>query len=314
MVQTNQVVQERYLAALDRVVARLSEDYYVLAVLLYGSLVRGEAWERSDIDLIIILRDGQERASRSLWIVEEDINIMATVETRSQFKKSLESALQGSIFHSIQSQSKLLFSRDETIAAMIHETDQVGAHDQEYSLLNEVANVMYPLEKAEKWFYAKHDLHYCLMWTLFAVNALAKVEVVLQGFAPAREALDQAMKLNPALFSQIYTGLIDGPKTAQALQNALDRIEGYLSAHSQRLFAPVLGYLSESNGPVTASELRQHFRKKGNTTEMSMVYDWLARQGIIHKLASPLRLTRKSQVTLEEPAYLYETDELADWE
>ena len=44
-------VQERYQAALGQLVSRLEEDYYVLAAVLYGSLARGEPWERSDIDL-----------------------------------------------------------------------------------------------------------------------------------------------------------------------------------------------------------------------------------------------------------------------
>lgn len=55
-------VQGRYQAALDALVARLKQDRYVLAAVLYGSLARGEAWERSDIDLTIILRD-EERAA-----------------------------------------------------------------------------------------------------------------------------------------------------------------------------------------------------------------------------------------------------------
>jgi predicted nucleotidyltransferase len=64
--QVQAEVQERYMAALERLAARLEEDYYVLAAVVYGSVARGEAWERSDIDMMIILRDGQERAVRDL--------------------------------------------------------------------------------------------------------------------------------------------------------------------------------------------------------------------------------------------------------
>jgi hypothetical protein len=34
----------------------------------------------------------------------------------------------------------------------------------------------------------------------------------------------------------------------------------------------------------------------------------LARQGIIQKLAAPIRLAKKSQVALEEPAYFYNSE------
>ena len=63
MLQSKREVQERYQAALDSLVTKLKQDYYVLAAVLYGSLARGEAWEKSDIDLTIIQRDGLKRAT-----------------------------------------------------------------------------------------------------------------------------------------------------------------------------------------------------------------------------------------------------------
>ena len=66
MMQSYSNIIDRYSAALDRVVEQLQADYYVLAAVLYGSLARGDAWERSYIDLMIVLRDGQERESRDL--------------------------------------------------------------------------------------------------------------------------------------------------------------------------------------------------------------------------------------------------------
>src|SRR5512142_3224068 len=102
--QVQAEVRERFQAALDRLAVRLEEDYYVLAAVLYGSVARGEPWERSDIDLNVILRDGQERETRHLWVVEDDINISIDLMTRNEFRRALEGSLQGSFLHSIRSQ------------------------------------------------------------------------------------------------------------------------------------------------------------------------------------------------------------------
>ena len=72
-------VQQRYWAALDAVVARLERDRYILAAVLYGSLARGEAWEKSDIDLTIIEQDGLKQGTRPAWLVQDGINIFCTV-------------------------------------------------------------------------------------------------------------------------------------------------------------------------------------------------------------------------------------------
>ncbi|MBN1580753.1 MAG: nucleotidyltransferase domain-containing protein [Anaerolineae bacterium] len=305
-------VQRRYWTALDAVVARLEQDRYVLAVVLYGSLARGEAWDKSDIDLTIIEQDGLKQDTRSTWLVQDGINIFATVISRNRFKRELEGALQGSIVHSIRSQSKLLFSKDASIVAWFEESERIGARDQDMQLLRAASVVPYYVEKAQKWFCAKHDLDYCFLWIMYVVNNLARVEVVLNGEAPGREAIHQALKINPAFFDAVYVDLIHGPKSEEQIRQALDMIDAYLVERAHRLFKPVLDYLAEANGLCTASDLDMHFRKKVQTSTLAGVYEWLADKQIIEKLAAPLRLTKKSQVVLEEPAYFYDPE--PDWE
>jgi predicted nucleotidyltransferase len=312
-IQTPVEVQTRYQNTLNAFTARIEKDYYVLAVVLYGSLARGEAWKRSDIDLFIILRDGVERGVRShVWLVEDGINIFADVIPRSRLKQMLEGALQGSIGHSIQSQSKVLFSKDDSIRAWFEESDRIGDRDKPLQLLSAVSQVPYYLEKAQKWFYAKHDLNYSFLWVLYAVNSLARVEVILNGEAPGREALDQALKYNPDFFRTVYIDLINGPKTASTIERALKLIETYLEDRVELLFQPVLDHLAEAEGSRTASELDTYFRKKVRHSFLGGVYDWLSQKGIILKVSSPVRLTRKSKATVDEPAYYYD-GEGAGW-
>jgi predicted nucleotidyltransferase len=312
--QVQAEVQERYQAALAQLTTRLEEDYYVLAAILYGSLARGEPWERSDIDLFIILRDGQERETRHAWIVEDDINISADVMTRSQCRRALEGTLQGTMLHSIRSQFKLLFSKDESITAWLQDSERVGAHDRQMAMLRTGAEVFWTLDKAEKWFYVKRDLNYALVWILYTVNTLAKLEVLLNGAVPAREALDQALKYNPAFFQCTYIDLINGPKTEETFAAALQKINAYLEEHTHEFFKPVLDYMAQANGLCTAAEMTAYFKKKIQMDYMDGVYEWLARKGVTQKLSSPMHLTRKSQVTLDEPAYYYDAVNLEDWE
>lgn len=307
-------VQTRFQGVLDRLCAHLEEDYYVLAAVLYGSLARGEAWERSDIDLVIVLRDGHERESGYHTLVDDDINISAEVVTRNAFKRGLDGALQGSWTHSIRSQYKLLFSKDETIERWLTEPEKVNEHDLAFQVLREVAGMPYFLDKATKWLTVKQDPNYCFLWVMFAVNTLAKVEVILNGLAPGREALDQAMKLNPDFFRANYTHLVNAPKSEETVGAALAAVENYLVERQERLFAPVLEFLDQAGGPVSLSELEQHFKKKIPDAMLLGVFDWLARRGVIHKLSAPMRLARKSTVELEEPAYYYDTGDIRDWE
>jgi hypothetical protein len=276
-------------------------------------MARGEAWEKSDIDLMIIMSDGEDRGPTSRWLTEDGVNISAYITTRAKFKRGMESVLQGSVEHSIHTQSVLLFSVDETIERWFEGIEPMGERDQELQLLKTAVCVTPNLDKAEKWFYVKRDLRYSFVWTLYAVNQLARVEVVLNGEIPGREVIHQALQLNPTFFNAVYTDLIDGPKDGAAIQGALDAIKAYLGERAERLYAPVLDYLSEAEGLRTASELEAHFRKKLGSADLLWACEWLTRQGILEKASSPVRLTRRSQVALEEPAFYYDGDP-SDWE
>ena len=298
---------ERHQVALDRLVAKLKEDRHVLAAILFGSLVRGEAWEKSDIDLVAVLRDGVERQARGYWLLENGVSIWLEVIPRSQLKQQFERALPGTIRHAMHSQAQLLFSHDESIAAWLQRTERIGGRDQAYQLLQDALGVPYLLEKAEKWLHVKRDPDHCFVWLLYAVTSLARIEVTLHGEAPRREVLDRALAANPAFFEQAYTGFVNGPKNERNLQQQIERITAYLLQRAGRVFAPLLDYLAEAGDPRTLSDINAHFAPKLPHAELFLVCDWLAEQGILEKMAAPLRLTRKSQVTVEEVAFYYDT-------
>jgi predicted nucleotidyltransferase len=299
---------ERHQVALDTLVAKLKEDRHVLAAILFGSLVRGEAWEKSDIDLVAVLRDGVERECSGYWLLENGVSIWLETMPRSQLKQQFERALPGTIRHAMHSQARLLYSHDESIASWLERTERIGGRDQAYQLLRDALGLPYLLEKAEKWLYVKRDTDYCFVWLLHAVSSLARIEVTLHGEAPRREVLDRALALNPTFFEVAYAGFVNGPKDEQSLQQQLQRIEAYLRERADRIFAPLLDYLAEAGDPRTISEINAHFAPRLPHAELFIVCDWLSGQGILDKMAAPLRLTRKSQVTVEEAAFYYDSE------
>jgi hypothetical protein len=298
---------ERHQIALDMLAAKLKEDRHVLAAILFGSLVRGEAWEKSDIDLVAVLRDGVEREGRGYWLLENGVSIWLETIPRSQLKQQFERALPGTIRHAMHSQARLLFSHDESIAAWLQRTERIGGRDQAYQLLQDALGLPYLLEKAEKWLRVKQDPAHCFVWLLYAVSSLARIEVTLHGEAPRREVLNRALVYNPTFFKAAYTDFINGPKDERTLQQQLDRIQAYLRERAGRIFAPLLDYLAEAGDPRTLSDINAHFAAKLPHAELFLVCDWLADEGILEKMAAPLRLTRKSQVTVEEVAFYYDT-------
>jgi len=238
--------------------------------------------------------------------VENGVNIHADLVPRSKFKGVIEGSLQGTFLHSAFALSTLIYTTDDSIRELYHNAQSIGARDRQLRLMISGAGVLYALAKAEKWLITRKDISYSFLWIMYTIKYLAEIEVLLKGEITSREVIPQAAKINPTLFNQIYHDLIHGKKDEATIQQALDLINCYLDQNLLLLFSPVLDYLQEAQGIRTTSEIEEYFRKQVQDQPLSNIYEWLADKGIIQKVPSPVRLTVKSQITVDEAAYYYD--------
>jgi uncharacterized protein len=311
--ESQESITARYQAALETFVAKVKQDSYIIAAILGGSLSHDQVWEKSDIDILLVGRSEKVR-ERNYYLLEDGINIHAWLLSRSRFKEQIERALQSSFFHSYFSKSTLLFSTDETISEYYQNIQHLGARDRELQLLRAGTWVLPILAKAEKWLYIKNDPAYSFLWLMYMVNGLATVEVLLHSEITGREVVQQAMKHNPAFFCAIYFDLIAQPVDGAAVERALRLVNDYLDERLYTLFQPILDYLGAAGGPRSATELDRYFEKKVQSETLGAAYEWLADKGVVQKISTPLRLTEKSRVAVEEAAYYYdgEHEEIGD--
>src|SRR3984957_9847174 len=129
----------RFKAALDQFIERITEDRYVLAIVLVGSLSTETIWHRESLGLWIIEADGvsrrlpgdgeDERIFRIL--VEDGINIHAEVIPRSRFKKMVEGASRTAFSCSFFAERRIVYSRDPSIESWFKKANNMATKDQE---------------------------------------------------------------------------------------------------------------------------------------------------------------------------------------
>lgn len=301
---TKEAVRRRYEEALESFVSRVKQDRYIVAAILFGSLAYDEVWEKSDIDLMLIGRD-DKTTERFCALVENGITIHAEVIPRSKFKTGLEGNLQGIWTHSVMARSTLLFSTDESIQEYYVNVHHVGSRDREMQMLRAAMSVISLLTKAEKWLVVKNDPIYSFLYMMNLITLLANVEVLWHADVPGREVIQQAITYNPEFFIPLYTDLAQQPKDAKVMRQAIQKIYGYIEEKQEVLFRPILNYLSEAGSVRSSTEIGEYFQKRLGSG-ITLICEWLAERGVIQKVATPLRLTEKSRVTMDEAAYYYD--------
>ena len=309
--QSQDVIEQQYQEAVEALVEKVQKDPYVLAAIVAGSFSYAQVWEKSDLDVELIGRDAIRPTQSFFSLVENGVNIHASITPRNAFKQNIESAQQGSFMHSYFSHSTLLFSRDASIQEWYDKNasrDSIGERDKQFQLLNVVSNTLSRLIYAEKQFYVNKDCLITFLSLLEVVQGLARIEVLLNDEIPAREVIQPALRYNPDFFNRVYTDLINCEKNETVIQDALDAVNTYLDER-QFIFQPVLDYLAEQKAPCAITELNADLGRglhDDGEESLNLVCQWLAWKGIIRQVAVPIKLTAKSQIPVEEPAYYYD--------
>ncbi|HLV81391.1 MAG TPA: hypothetical protein VKT32_13985 [Chthonomonadaceae bacterium] len=301
-------VQEKYEAALQTLLAKVQADPYILAAVLLGSLAYDRVWRRSDIDLLLVTQETRLQ-HEGLCLVEAGITISASLTTRSGFRRMLEGSVEGSFLHSMLVKGRMLFCREEPLVELFEARHRLSERDRAIQLLRAVSGVLPFLVKAEKWFYAKRDFDYCSFWILKCVDGLATIEALRHGEIPGREVVHQALAVNPELFHALYTDRLHGPATEESLERTLGLISSYLHIHAGLLFAPILSYLQEEGELRSLTDINHHFSRHYNIEGVGLACEWLTDEGYLKRLATPVRLTDKSRVAVEEAAYYFSGEE-----
>ncbi len=299
------VVEQQFQAALDALIVQIKRDRSILAALLCGSLSHDTVWSKSDIDLLLVTIDDKKVLQSGISLYAEGINVHASLVPRAEFRKSTESALRNSFLHSLIAKGRLLYTHDETIAALCDRLHAIGERDTQLQLLAAASRALPPLYKAHKWLRTRGDLEYTALWILYTAGALAKIEIIGARLLADREVLPQAMKLNPAFFKIVYTDLLNTKKTAKNVQAALSAIDEYLAQRTQELFGPLIEHLREVGEARSVSDINDHFRRNFGIEDVTGPCEYLADRGIFGKASLPAKLTPKSSVNIEELAFFY---------
>ena len=149
------------------------------------------------------------------------------------------------------------------------------------------------------------DLDYTALWILYTATSIAQIEVIGARLLAALEVIPQAIKLNPSLFATIYTDLLNTKKTPQKVQAALDAIDRYLADRAPELFSLVIEHLQEAGEARSCSDIENYFSRQYQLSGVTTACEYLADEGLIGKASLPVRLTKRSNVDVQEIAFFH---------
>jgi uncharacterized protein len=294
-------LRQRYQQAIDRFIERIRDDVNVIAVIVGGSVAYDVIWEKSDVDLTVVVRD-QPLKSGYFCLEEDGIYMSVAIIPRSRLKRGMEKAIGGSFMQSYLANSIVVYSTDESLVEFFEEARTIGEDDAALSALilaNELIAVMH---KAQKWLTVRQDTAYAQYFLLKTAEIIAHMELCIRSIPTSRSAIQKALKLNPEVMEVFYREPMNHLLSVTELQTRLERLEGYIQEKMDFFQKPVIAYLADGEIKTVAMIAQQLH------TESPYVIDalnYLAEHGRIERASQLIKLTPKSRLSVEEFGFVY---------
>lgn len=294
-------LKEHYNAAVDSFVSKVRDDPNVIAVIVCGSLAYDMVWEKSDIDMTVVIRD-QALKNENYCIIEDGITINAYLMVRSAFKRGLERNIGGSFSQSYFSKGRIVYTTDDSLYEYFEEIKRLGSDDIALSVFYMACSLVGVYDKCLKWLKVRKDPLYAQYFLLKAAEIIANIELCLKGEPSSRESIQKALAVNPDMIQTFYTDAMSHHFSEEEIINATRKLDLYLEEHLDVLKKPVIEFMSDQE-IKTSTLIARHFHMESHF--IIGIFDYLADKGVIEKVSQTIRITPKSKLAVEELGYLY---------
>jgi predicted nucleotidyltransferase len=294
-------IKARFEAALESFVNKVKKDSNVRAVVLYGSLANDTVWEKSDMDINIIMREVKQ-CTRSFCVEEDGIVLNVDLVTEFDFKRGLERNPNGDWNFSIYSGARVAYAKEESFADFLNDFKQMGADDRALAFFQTSTYLIGDMEKIEKWLTVKKDPQYAQLWCLKATEQYANMRLILDNKPASREAVLKVMAYAPEKIKHLYEKPMQGFLTAEEVWEMLKYYKEFLIENTELLKQPVASYMADG-GARTVTTLVKHFGMCSHS--IYHIFDFLEEMGVVARVTESVRFSSKSKNTFDEIAFMY---------
>lgn len=297
-------LKEEYLKVCYEFVEKIKKDKNILAIILGGSVHYGFVAQDSDINLMVIVKDGKQ-LEKAYSCLEEGVVLNIDVFERSKYFEKLACFEDTPYIFAYLTNSHILYCVDQALENFILESRNIGKDAYDRNIFFDVTEIIYYMHVIKKWLDAKEDTIYAQFNFVIVSDILAKLEHYFKRIAIARDKTVAIREINPGLMKYFNEDALTKKWTLKECYEALDELEDYFMNHIEDISNPIKKLFAMKEKEVlTITEIAKHYSVYAGFVNVGCMY--LAKKGIIGQTTVSAPLSEKSKVYVEEMAYYCE--------
>jgi len=266
--------------AFQKIVKTLQRNKKVLAIFTFGSIVSGDVWEESDIDLFVVYKN-EFNELRDVYSRVLEIPVHTKLLSKDKFLELYNNDGKRGFIRNLLSKSKIVFSKDEDISEAYNKARY--SNDIHVERWNSVyLGLILKDMKVCKKYYQNGGLNTSYEVLIRILDSFSKLYININGYSGTKDSVAMASNLNED-FKILVQELFAEKITKEIIEKTINYIEDYIGENIMISAKLVLDHLYKRGEYVSSFEMINEDTFKEFNISLEDILEELSKKGLVQK-------------------------------
>jgi predicted nucleotidyltransferase len=272
----------RYQNAFNSLIERLKDTDSILAAMVFGSVVSGDLWEESDIDLFVISK-GEINNIVNVYTEEKGMPVHVKLMSKEKLLSLHKDELAGGFIHRIFVSSRLVFSKDEEITAKYDLGRYYPDLDREKWNMVYLGDLLKSIGVCKKYL-ANDGLYMAYSATIKCVEDFSKLYINSTGYMISKDVMTMAMNLNDELKDYVDKLFFSSKEDIlDAINSIINFFEDNIDMNFKEYTSLLLRFMKEKDCFLSSEEIKKDEFFKNYKIDFENILNKLCEKDIVKK-------------------------------
>lgn len=287
--------------AFQTVVNQIKKNKKVVALFTFGSIVSGDVWEESDIDLFLIYEDGFEKI-RDVYSEVREVPVHTKILNKNSFLELYKNDGKKGFAKKLLCNSKLVFLRDNEISSAYNNSRYtMPSHTEVWNLVY-LGKLLKDIGISKKYL-QNGGLKTSYEVLIRTLDSFSKLLINLNGYTVTKDSLVMATNLSNN-FKEVVDKLFMEAINEKIIKDTINYIEKFLDDNIVRASSALIDYLCEEYEYMNSYEISSYSAFKEFDIKMENILKELAKREVISKKSRAL-YDEEGNLILDENVYAH---------
>jgi predicted nucleotidyltransferase len=268
--------------------------------MVFGSMVTGDLWEESDIDLFVIVNENLEEI-RDIYAEEKGVPVHIKLMGKEKFIQIYCDDIKGGYTHRIFSSSKLLFSKDIDITIRYDGGRYFPDLDRERWGMYFLGKLLKDIGVCKKYL-SSNGLYTAYSTAIRCIEKYSRLFVNSSGYMISKDVMTMALNLDDTFKLCVDKLFFDKSNTIETIDETIIFLEESINSSIKSNCALLLNYMREKDSFLSAEEIMADDLFKEFNIDMEEVLNKLWERDIIKKESRDFKIV-KEKILFKQNVY-----------